>query len=68
MSQELNMIEIDGNRYKVRKHHEVSEVCLDGVWMDRLKFVDALISLGEWGQVCELAKLGKIVVLGERDS
>lgn len=55
---ETYLIELEGIRYQVRVVQGQRQILFDGVWTPAFEFVDALAHRGEWGQVCELAKLG----------
>jgi hypothetical protein len=52
------LIELDGHRYEVRVIQGQRQILFEGEWTPAFDFVDTLADRGEWGQVCELAKLG----------
>ena len=65
MSDNTYIIELSGDRYKVRKHGEERQILVMHTWMDSDDFVDYLISAGKVNAVCELALLGNRVVREE---
>jgi hypothetical protein len=52
------LIELDGHRYEVRVIQGQRQILFEGEWTPAFEFVDTLADRGEWGRVCELAKLG----------
>jgi len=54
----MNIIEIAGNRYEVRRVGNSRQIKVNGGWMDSAAFIETLIDRNEYDQVGELFKLG----------